>query len=149
MQMGGQSQQRIAPTYLIHCYNKKRTMYDYFENMFALKGLTRQQVAVESLRLASQMDNLLFDDKVDVVSSLGVERICRRLWGVELALENVTSSNNMSKADWTLSDELDLNVIEGGGYTNTASLEEIKKRLERKALVKKWVSKSNESPNKD
>ena len=73
---------------------------------------------------------------------------------MEIAIKDVTNQNNLSKADWTMADELDLNNVEGSGFAPENALEEVRKRLERKANVSKWISKSKEhdaprGPKKD
>ena len=68
--------------------------------------------------------------------------MCRRLYGCELALKEVTSANNLNKAEWALADELDLNTVEGVGYQPTSALEEVDKRLQRRSNTLKWLAKS-------
>ena len=63
---------------------------------------------------------------------------------MEIALKEVTNQNNLSKADWSISDELDLNNVEGNGFAKEHALEVVRKRLERRANINKWVSKSKE-----
>ena len=144
----------MAPTYLVWLYNQKKTLVDYFENFFMSRGLQKTQLCTDTVRIASTIDNLLFDDQIDLFNSTATERLCRRLYGVEIAIKDVTNQNNLSKADWTMSDELDLNNVEGNGFTPENALEEVRKRLERKANVSKWIAKSKEhdgpkGPKKD
>ena len=63
---------------------------------------------------------------------------------MEIALKEVTNQNNLSKADWSISDELDLNNVEGNGFAPEHALEEVRKRMERRANINKWVAKSKE-----
>ena len=98
----------------------------------------------DSLGIASTIDNLLFDDTTDLFNSQAVERLCRRLYGVAIALKDVSDQNNLSKADWSISDELDLNNVEGNGFAPEHALEEVRKRLVRRANINKWVAKSKE-----
>ena len=145
---------RMAPSYLIWLYNQKKTLVDYFESFFMSRGLQKTQLCTDTVRIASSIDNLLFDDSIDLFNSTAVERLCRRLYGVEIAIKDVTNQNNLSKADWTMADELDLNNVEGSGFAPENALEEVRKRLERKANVSKWISKSKEhdaprGPKKD
>ena len=145
---------RMAPSYLIWLYNQKKTLVDYFESFFMSRGLQKTQLCTDTVRIASSIDNLLFDDSIDLFNSTAVERLCRRLYGVEIAIKDVTNQNNLSKADWTMADELDLNNVEGSGFAPENALEEVRKRLERKANVSKWIQKSKEhdaprGPKKD
>ena len=53
-----------------------------------------------------------------------------------------------------MSDELDLNNVEGNAFAPEHALEEVRKRMERKANINKWISKSKEhdgpkGPKKD
>ena len=89
------------------------------------------------------IDNLLFDDTTDLFNSIAVERLCRRLYGVEIALKDVTNQNSLNKAGRSISDEL-VNNVEGNGFAPEQVLEEVRKRLERRANVNKWVAKSKE-----
>ena len=144
----------MAPTYLVWLYNQKKTLVDYFENFFVTRGLQKTQLCTDTVRIASTIDNLLFDDSIDLFNSTAVERLCRRLYGVEIAIKDVTNQNNLSKADWTMSDELDLNNVEGNGFAPENALEEVRKRMERKANINKWIAKSKENdtpkgPKKD
>ena len=84
-------------------------------------------------------------------NSAAVERLCRRLYGVEIAVKDVSNQNNLNKADWTISDELDLNNVEGNGFAPEHALVEVRKRMVRKANINKWIAKSkeNETPKKD
>ena len=76
--------------------------------------------------------------------------MCRRLYGCELALLEVTSQNTLHKADWSLADELDLNTVEGAGYMPVGALEEVDKRLERRAKTAKYLgaAKDRSGPEK-
>ena len=107
------------------------------------RGLLKTALYGECSRLASTIDNLVYNDSCEVFNSVGVERMCRRLYDCELALKDVTSSNTMNKAAWALADELDLNTVEGVGYQPTSALEEVDKRLQRKANTYKWLAKSH------
>lgn len=152
--MLGAIKTRIAPTYLTYAYHKDRSLAHYFESYFSQRGILKTALYGECSRLASTIDNLVYNDSCEVFNSVGVERMCRRLYGCELALKEVTSQNTMSKAEWALADELDLNTVEGVGYQPTSALEEVDKRLQRKSNTLKWLSKSqtpggSERPKKD
>ena len=101
----GSVKTRIAPTYLVWLYNQNKTLVLYFENFFSTRSLLRTQLYQDTIRIASAIDNMLFDDNMDLFNSIAVERFCRRLYGVEMALKTVQNSNQLSKADWSLSDE--------------------------------------------
>ena len=116
----------------------------YFENFFSHRGLQKTQLYNDTMRIASTIDNLLFDDTIDFFNSTAVERLCRRLCGVEIALKDVSNQNNLGKADWSISDELDLDNVEGNGCAPEHALEEVRKRLERRANINEWVAKSKE-----
>ena len=104
----------------------------------------KTQLYLETMRIASSIDNLLFDDTIDLFNSTAVERLCRRLYRVEIALKDVTNQNHLSKVDRSISDELDLNNVEGSGCAPEHALEEVRKRMERRANVVKWAAKSKE-----
>ena len=74
--------------------------------------------------------------------------MCRRLYSVEFALAEVSSQSDLAEADWTMSDELDMSLIEEGVFAPKSVLEEGRKRLERKANMTKWVTKSKEKEPK-
>ena len=133
---------RLAPTYLPYLYHKERKISDYFDKFFTSKGLTDLPLHREISRLASGLDDLCYLDSADVLNSKCVERQCRRLYGIELALKNVTNKSEFqSKADWTLSEEVDMNSLESGVFYNKGVLEEARKRLQAKADLNKWVVK--------
>ena len=85
---------RMAPTYLVWLYNQNRTLVLYFESFFSSRGLQKTQLCTDTVRIASSIDNLLFDDSIDLFNSTAVERLCRRLYGVEIAIKDVTNQNN-------------------------------------------------------
>ena len=64
----------------------------------------KTQLYLETMRIASSIDNLLFDDTIDLFNSTAVERLCRRLYRVEIALKDVTNQNHLSKVDRSISD---------------------------------------------
>ena len=140
--MLGAIKTRIAPTYLTYAYHKNRSLSLYFESYFSQRSLLKTALYGECSRLASTIDNLVYNDSCEVFNSVGVERMCRRLYGCELALKDVTSQNTLSKAEWALADELDLNTVEGIGYQPTSALEEVDKRLQRRSNTLKWLNKS-------
>ena len=148
--MLGSVKTRIAPSYLTHTYHKNKNLALYFQNLFQSKGLLKSALYGEIGRLASSIDNMLYDDSFEVFNSLAVERMCRRLYGCELALLEVTSQNTLHKADWSLADELDLNTVEGAGYMPVGALEEVDKRLERRAKTAKYLgaAKDRSGPEK-
>ena len=134
----------MAPTYLVWLYNQNKTLVLYFENFFSHRGLQKTQLHNDTMRIASTIDNLLFDDTIDLFNSSPVERLGRRLYGVEIAIKDVSNKNNPGKADWSIADELDLNNVEGNGFAPEHALEEVRKRMERRANVNKWVAKGKE-----
>ena len=143
---------RIALTYLVWLYNQNKVLVLYFESFFQGKGLLKTQVYLETLRIASSIDNidnLLFDDTIGLFNSTAVARLCRRLYGIELALEDVSNQDQLSEADWSIADELDLNNGEGAGFAPEHALKEVRKRLERRAKVQEWVVKSKEALKND
>ena len=134
---------RIAPSYLVWLYNQEKTLTAFFEKFFVARSLVKSNLYNEAMRLSSTIDNLLFDDSIDLFNSTAVERLCRRLYGIETALKEVTGKNDLTtKADWSVADELDINNVEGSGYIPEAAIEEVRKRLERRANVQKYVIKA-------
>ena len=133
---------------------KTRIFVLYFENFFSHRGLQKTQLYNDTMRIASTIDNLLSDDTIDLFNSTAIERLCRRLYGVEIPLKDVSNQNNIGKAVWSILDELDLNNVEGNGLAPEHALEEVRKRMERKANINKWIAKKKENdtpkgPKKD
>ena len=97
----------------------------------------------ETRRLANALDDMCYSDNCDMINSVAVERLARRLYGVEVALQNVHNKNDLnSKAAWVLADELDMDQIEQGAFSCRSVVEEARKRLEQKANVSKWIAKA-------
>ena len=128
---------RLAPTYLHHVYLAERQASRYYETMFASKNILSTPLFKEVQRLATTLDDLMLSDGVDCMNSTGVERLCRRLFGIEFALAEVSSKSDLAEASWKMAAELDMTLIEEEGFVPDGVLEEGRKRLERKANLNK------------
>ena len=142
------AEQRLAPGYLTHLYQQQKRLASYFVQFLTAKNLQDTPLFREVRRLAQTVDDLIYFDQFDVVNSVAVERIVRRLYGVEVALENINSKDQLSKADWTVADLYDLSHLEGNTYKSEKVQDEVKKHLERKAALQKYVYKVKEDKPK-
>ena len=98
----------------------------------------------EVRRLAGMLDDALFLDNADVRNSAAMERLCRRLYGVEIALEDVKSAKDLDdkkKCKWQLADQYDLTSLEGEMFRVVEVEDEVHKRLELRAKHNKYLSK--------
>ena len=136
---------RLAPTYLLHLYHSNKHISDYFDKFFSSRNCMETPLHKETRRLANALDDMCYSDNCDLINSVAVERLARRLYGVEVALQNVHNKNDLnSKAEWVLADELDMDQIEQGTFNCRSVVDEARKRLEQKANVSKWIAKAKE-----
>ena len=141
--LGGSVKERMAPNYLTHIYHSKKKAIEYFESIINAKTLSGTPLSREVFRLAEQLDDFLYRDDVDMLNSVGVERIVRRLYGVELALREYGGGrSDLGKIDWSTADEYDLSYVDHAGFHHDTATEEVRKRLERRATFKKYQIKA-------
>ena len=140
--MPSMAKERVGPSYLYYIMTEAKSCTSYFENFFRERNLSKDRICSDTIRIASSIDELFFEDGCDVMNSLACERLLRRLLGVETALRDLNGANSLSRADWTVADELDINKLSSGGYQNERVSEEIRRRMERKAQTMKWIEKS-------
>ena len=135
---------QVAPLYVTFIYSQKKRAVDYFHSYFTDRGLLEKPLYKEVRRLAGMLDDALFLDNADVRNSAAMERLCRRLYGVEIALEDVKSAKDLDdkkKCKWQLADQYDLTSLEGEMFRVVEVEDEVHKRLELRAKHNKYLSK--------
>ena len=117
------------------------------------KEMGTSHVAGE-LRLLAAIPDRMVATKFEMINSEAVEVICRRIYGLFRAWENVDKLSDWkqprgesgkkwrSKVRWDLADEYDALALEGDDLMIDEADEEVRKRLERKALFSKYLDKA-------
>ena len=157
-EVSGTKRDVSVPKYLLRIAERAKTAKEYVEILFASRGMSREawsrpsarpeggcmeaEVFCEVRNLAAVLDDMLFFDKIDVFRSRAVERIVRRLCGVEVALCPATSVDTFHLADWAAAEAYDLPKDEDLSPCRTRIRREVTKKLAREArlkrLSKKW-----------
>ena len=76
-----------------------------------------QELSRDTMRWSSLLDDLVIRDKVDFRRSTGLERVTRRLCGIELALGPVTSEETFHLANWKAAEAVELPIEETARYS--------------------------------
>ena len=96
-------------------------------------------------------------DTGDIINSEATEILCRRLHGLELAFAHVrrmadwkqprgqSGAKWKSKVRWELCDQYDIRALDEDGLYIPGADEEVRSRLEKKALFKKYLEKAGET----
>ena len=149
----GPSQARIAPMVLARMYKFGTSAKFQVQQYVRAKELEACHAASEMALMAAILDRMLNSDQ-DMVNSQAVEVICRRLYGLFRAFENAKKQSDWkqprgeggkrwkSKVRWELADEYDAVALESDDWAITDADEEVRKRLERKALFNKYLDKA-------
>ena len=114
------------------------------------KQLERNHVAHEMLLLAMVLDRSLQEDS-DYINSQTCEIVCRRIYALKKAFEQVRSSADWkqpkgaaaskwkSKVRWGLANEIDLRALSAEGESLPEVDKELQARLKDRALMSKYV----------
>ena len=145
----GPSLARIAPMVLAQMYKFETSAKFQVQQYVRAKELEACHAASEMALMAANLDRML-----DMVNSQAVEVICRRLYGLFRAFENAKKQSDWkqprgeggqrwkSKVRWELADEYDAVALADGELRVDDADEEVRKRLERKALFAKHLDKA-------
>ena len=135
---------RLAPEFLAHILQDAAKVWHYFRDMLTRKDLLETPVYFETRRLAQTVDDLLFFDGADVLNYKAVERLMRRLHGIEKALVHVKGRHMLHTVKWNVADEFCLSHLEGESFSQRDAEDEVKKRLEREYGNLKYALKLEE-----
>ena len=153
--VGGDAKVRIAPTLIAKLYKSGRTAVKEMEETLRTKGLEKCHTAAELPTLALVLDRLLLlSSEADVINMPAVEAVCRRMYGLIRAFEDVQRESDWqrpknaqgkwkSKVKWQLLEEYDVKALESNEYSIPAADEEVSQRLRQKALFAKHLSPFN------
>ena len=122
----------------------------------AEKELETCHAAQEYLLLCMILDKLLKNNE-DMINSEGAEIICRRLHGLQLAFAEVRRLSDWkqpkgqagqkwrSKVQWDLCAQYDVRSLDEQELQIPAADEEVRLRLEKKALFNKHLTKERDT----
>ena len=159
--IGGDTKVRIAPDMIAKLYRNGRTATRELEDFVHTRGLDRCHAAAEMPTLGLVLDRLVtFESSADIVNLSAVEVICRKLYGLLRAFEDVKceadwkqpkgsgSGKWKTKVKWALLQEYDVQALESPDWAIPSADAEVSERLQRRALFNKHLSKvDNASPD--
>ena len=131
---------QVAPVYVTHIYSTNHMAVDYFAAFFHSRRLYGKPLEKESRCLAGILDDALYIDGIDLFNSAAIERVARRLYSIEVALQAVTSPADLdTKACWNVADQYDLTFLEDQRFRMERADQEVLKRLKRKVAWKQCL----------
>ena len=154
----GGAKARIAAQYLARLYKSGKAASETARSWISEKELDTCHAAQEFLLLAMILDKMITDQKEDLINSAACEILCRRMHGLQLALQNVHRQSDWkqprgqqgqkwkSKVQWELCDQYDVRALDENELTMPGADEEVRLRLEKKALFNKYLAKAQEGP---
>ena len=119
------SRKLLVVSYVPFIYSHSHTASEYFDFLFSARGVlwqswyrrregqdaTLADVFREAMRLAKTLDDMLFQDQIDILRSTGAEQLVRRLYGIETVLRPLTSQAELENANWAAAEAYDLPVF--------------------------------------
>ena len=160
--IGGDARVRVAPDMIAKLYKNSRTAATELEEFIRVRGLEKCHAALEMPTLGLILDRLVVASPgVEIVNLQAVEVICRKLYGLLKAFEDVKceadwkqpkgagSGKWKSKVKWQLLQEYDVKALESSDWAISGADQEVADRLQRRALFQKHLSKVEETGLKD
>ena len=153
------TKERIAPYILGRLYRSGRSAADEIRAWTSRRELESCHAAQELLLLAMVLDRMVRSEG-DIVNSEAVEILTRRIHGLQLAFRDVRKMSDWkqprgqsgqkwrSKVQWHLCDQYDIRALDEEDMAVGPVDEEVRKRLETKALFNKYLSKAEEQDSK-
>ena len=150
--IGGDAKVRVAPDLIAKIYKNNRSAVRELEEYVRSRGLEKCHAAAELPTLALILDRLVMHSgSADVVNFPAVEAICRRVYGLMRAFEDVHRESDWqkpqnhqgkwkSKVKWTLLDEYDVRALDSHDMCIPEADEEVSARLRQKALFSKHLT---------
>ena len=137
-------------------YRQGRTALREMEDYLRSKGLERCHTAAELPTLALVLDRLVtMSPESDVINMPALEAICRRMYGLTRAFEDVQRESDWqkpknhqgkwrSKVKWQLLEEYDVKALGQNECAVPEADEEVSQRLKQKALFAKHLGTMEE-----
>jgi len=136
---------RVAPKVLGHLYKGGRSAKQEIELYVSKKELTNCHAASELLLMAVLLDRMIASKGFDLINSDAIEIICRRVYGLFRAFDNVHRLSDWkapkgaggkwrTKVQWDLADQYDVLALDSGELRIDAADDEVRRRMERAAL---------------
>ena len=110
---------RVAPQTFTHIYSHGKRAKEYFIEWLRSRGLMDCAAARELIACGDTLDTLLIDEPLtNFINSLQVEKLGKKIFGLQRAFENVTQSSDWkkptgatknwsSKVDWASAKQVD------------------------------------------
>ena len=154
--IGGDASVRVAPSMVAKLDRYGRTASRELEEFVRSRGLEKCHAAMELPTLGLILDRLVVDSaSAEVINMPAVEVVCRKVYGLIRAFEDVKSENDWkmprganagkwkSKVKWTLLQEYDVKLLDSSDWNIPEADREVADRLQKRALFNKHLS-SNE-----
>jgi hypothetical protein len=155
-ELPGEATERCAPYLLIKLYKEHKSARAAVKAFLTEKEMEKSHVADQLLILAAILDSQVASND-DFINSRACELICRRIYGYQRAFDAVktqadwkqpkgsAASKWKSKVRWDLLPEIDLEALDGEDAIIQPMERDLQKRLEKKALMHKYLAKSLEA----
>ena len=153
------TKERIAPYILGRLYRSGRSAAEEIRHWTSRRELDSCHAAQELLLLGMILDRLVKSD-ADIINSEAVEILTRRVHGLQLAFRDVKKLSDWkqprgqggqkwrSKVQWHLCDQYDIRALDEEDMAVPGVDEEVRRRLEHKALMNKYMAKAEEIETK-
>ena len=148
---------RVAPHLLMQIYGAYPTCTEFIKCFVREKQLEGHHIEHEMQVLALAVDSQVKSDS-NFINTEACEILCRRVYGIRRAFSAVKNRMDWqqpkgqgahkwkSKVQWALLDEIDMRALKADSCTIDSVEEDLRKQLERKALMNKWLVKGISSP---
>jgi hypothetical protein len=143
-------EERVAAPLLVQIFSVHPSATAMANRWVQEKELQRNHVAHEMLLMCMVLDKSLMGP-ADFVTSEGCEIMCRRIYALKKAFENVKTANDWrqpkgagaakwkSKVRWDLANEIDIRALAGDVESLPGIDKELQGRLKERALLNKYV----------
>ena len=133
------------------------TFRDFVKSSVREKELSGNHIEHELMVLGMAIDSQVKADD-NFINTEACEILCRRVYGLRRAFSEVKCRGDWqqprgqgarkwkSKVRWALLDEIDMRALRQDLETIEPVEEDLKKRLEKKALMNKWLTKGLVEP---
>ena len=142
---------RVAPHLLMQVSQVYPTFRDFVKAYVKEKELGGNHIEHELLVLSMAIDSQVKADD-NFINTEACEILCRRVYGLRRAFSAVRCKADWqmpkgqgahkwkTKVNWALLDDIDLRALHEDLETIEPVEDDLKKRLEKKALMNKWLS---------
>ena len=135
--------EKVAPEYLARVFQSGQRAAVYAAEWRRVHHLEDCRHSEPMLLCAATIDQLLMSDNIEVLNSVGVELLARRMYSLERTYEKCLRPGEWkSKAQLNMMTHYDVIAGDATGPRVTAADASARKLMEQDALAAKWASKT-------